>query len=396
MPPPNPPRKTTTAQPPVIAPCDGLRQRQRADGSWRIWWEPTPKQAKLGAASVDLSHLRAGDAQRRASELAKQFGQIAPTIRAHSVDSLILDYTASHWFTKLRASTQATYRANLRAIADKWGPQPVPGFTPPIITQWYETLLSQRGPARAHVLITMMQILFKHAERRGWIAKGSNPCADIGMEKPVPNATRVATDAEIMALIHAADARSPALALALRLSIHTGQRIEDIRTASPASFDPCAIPVAGRIDPVQGYIWRMVRSKRSNAAVIPIIDAAVVALLAAQLARADVQAAGQLLLNGHGQPFTRHRLGHHFETIRAIAAKSLPTIAGLQWRDLRRTFGVRLRMANVGRDDIGDLLGNTVGISADLAARYTPATSASTMRAIAAISNIPAPERKKA
>lgn len=393
-----PPRssKTTAAQPPVIAPCDGLRQRQRADGTWRIWWEPTPKQAKLGAKSVDLSHLRAGDAQRRATALAKQYGQSAPSLRAHSVDSLILDYLASHWFGKLRDSTKESYRSNLRTIADKWGPQPVPSFTPPIVTQWYEALLSQRSASRAYSLIIMMQILFKHAERRGWIAKGSNPCADIGMEKPVPNATRVATDAEIMALIHAADARNPALALALRLSVHTGQRVEDIRTASPAAFDACAIPVVGRVDPVQGYIWRMVRSKRSNAAVIPIIDAALVDMLAQTLARPDVQAKGALLLNGHGQPFTRDRLAHHFDIIRDNAAKSLPTIAGLQWRDLRRTFGVRLRMANVSRDDVGDLLGNTVATSADLAARYTPATSASTLRAIAAVSSIPTPERKKA
>lgn len=382
--------------PPVLAPIDGLRQRARADGSWRVWWEPSAKQAKRGAITVDLSHLRPGEAQRRATALTKEYSTSTPSPRSHSVDSLITDYLASHWFAKLRASTQATYRQNLRPIAAKWGPHPVPTFTGPIITLWYETLYRDRSSARAHALITMMQILFKHAERRGWIAKGSNPCADIGMEKPVPEATRVATAAEITALIHAADGRNPALALALRLSLNTGQRIGDIRDANPADFQPCKIPVAGRVKRVQGYIWRMVRSKRSNAAIIPIIDAELVAALNAQLAREDVQAQGRLLLNGHGLPFTRDRLGTHYDTIRAIAVKSLPSLAGLQWRDLRRTFGVRLRMANVSRDDVGDILGNTVGISADLAARYTPATTESTTRAIAAVATIADFERKKA
>ena len=391
-----PARRPPTAKPPVIGPFDGLRQRLRSDGTWRIWWEPTPRQAKLGAKVVDLSHLRGGEAQRRATALTKDYAETAPRQRANSIDALISDYQRSFWFDKLAESTKATYRSNLRAIAEKWGPQPVSSFTGPIMTSWYESLRRARGAARAHGLIIMMQILFKHAERRGWIAKGTNPAADLGMEKPVPKATRVATEAEIAALLDAADARNSTLALALRLSVYTGQRVEDIRAARPDEFEPCAIPVAGQIEPVQGYIWRMVRSKRGNAAVIPIIDARLVAQLAAQLAHPDVRAKGHVLLNRSGQPYTRHRLAEHFETIRALAGQSLPSIAGLQWRDLRRTFGVRLRMAGVSRDDIGDVLGNTLATSADLAARYTPATSASTTRAVAAVSLLPDPQRKQA
>lgn len=391
-----PPRRPPAAQPPVITPTDGLRQRQRSDGTWRIWWEPTARQAKLGAKVVDLSNLRGGEAQRRATALTKDYAETTPRLRAHSIDALIADYTASRWFTKLRDSTKGSYRSNMNTIAAKWGPQPVPSFDGPTVNSWYESLLNARGHSRAHSLIIMLQILFKHAERRGWIAKGSNPAADMGMDKPVPQSTRVATDAEIDALLHAADARNPTLALALRLSVHTGQRVEDIRTARPSEFEPAAIPVVGRAKPVQGYYWRMLRSKRGNAGVIPIINAQLVAGLAAQLARADVQAKGQLLLNGNGQPYTRHRLGDHFDVVRAAAAQTLPSIHGLQWRDLRRTFGVRLRIAGVSRDDIGDVLGNTVGISPDLAARYTPATAASTTRAVAAVSLIETPERKKA
>lgn len=387
-----------SADAPVIAPTDGLRQRQRANGTWRIWWEPSARQAKLGAKPVDLSHLRGGEAQRRASALTKEWGgdTAPPPARAQTMASLIADYMASHWYKNLRASTRSSYLSNLRTIEDKWGPQPAALITKPVVIRWYETLLAARGTNHAHVMITMLRIVFEHGLRRGWLPSGANPAANIGMAKPTPQATRVASDAEIDALLNAADAANPALALALRLSVTTGQRIEDIRAAHPSHFEPALIPVPGRTDPVQGYIWRMVRSKRGNAAVIPIIDARLVDALRAAIASADVQALGAVLLNGNGQPYTRRRLALHFDAVRARAARALPTIAGLQWRDLRRTMGVRLRIANIGRDDVGDLLGNTLASNPDLAARYTPAQWQTTLRAVAVVSNIDQPERKKA
>lgn len=378
---------------PVIAPADGLRQRQRADGTWRVWWEPTALQRKAGAQPVDLSNLRPGDAQRRATALVAQWAKgAAPKPRGYSVSALILDYTHSRYFTERAASTQASYRTDMRAIEGKWGAQAVAAIDAPVMVLWYESLLKAKGPTRARALLTMMSILMLHAERRGWIAKGTNPCRDIGMEKPAPR-DRVAAEAEAAQLLATADITDATLALALRLAMTTGQRATDIRLAQPGQFERTMLPVPGRTDPVPAYVWRLVRSKRRNAGVIPILDPSTVAMLDAQIAAA-ADGPGTLIWNGTGQPFTRDRFQKRFARLRATAAKHCPSLATLEWRDLRRTLGVTLRAAGVGRDDVGDLLGNTLATSAQLAAVYTPATQATALRAVAAITALT--ERKKA
>lgn len=393
-----PARTPARQSPPVIAPVDGLRQRQRSDGKWRVWWEPTRAARKLGAVPVDLSHLRPGEAQRRASAMAAQWaaGAVRPP-RGHSITSLILDYLASRHFTERATSTKASYRTDLRAIEAKWGPEPVVRIDPPLMETWYESLLAAKGATRARAILTMMSIIMLHAERRGWIPKGTNPCTGLGMKKPAPR-DRVATAEELAALLATADTMRPALALALRLAQLTGQRATDIRTARLADFEPALLTLPDRADsPVQGYVWRLVRSKRGNAGVIPILDPATIAQIDSRLAeaRAENEAADRpLILNGQGQPYSRHRLHEHFAIIRDQVAETLPSVASLNWRDQRRTVGVMLRAAGVGRDDVGDLLGNTLASSAQLAATYTPATATTTLRAVAAITQMP--ERKKA
>lgn len=378
---------------PVIAPADGLRQRQRADGTWRVWWEPTALQRKAGAQPVDLSALRPGDAQRRATALVAQWAKGAtPKPRGYSVSALILDYTQSRWFTDRATSTQASYRTDMRAIEDKWGAQAVAAIDAPTMVLWYESLLKAKGPTRARALLTMLSILMVHAERRGWIAKGSNPCRDIGMAKPAPR-DRVATGAEAAALLAAADTTDAMLALALRLVMVTGQRATDIRMARPGDFERTALPIPGAPQPVPAYVWRLVRSKRGNAGVIPILDPATVAMLDAQIAAA-LDGPGTLIWNGAGETFTRDRFQKRFAALRATAAATCPSVTSLEWRDLRRTLGVTLRAAGVARDDVGDLLGNTLATSAQLAAVYTPATQATALRAVAAITSLT--ERKKA
>lgn len=377
---------------PVIDPRHGLRQRQRADGSWRIWWEPTAKQAKAGAVPVDLSDKRPGDAQRTASDLAKKWNSDAPkpSLRGYSVSSLILDYTASRYYTGLRATTHNTYRANLRAIELKWGPQAVAALDAPMMVAWYDALLAAKGQFRSNAILTMMGILMLHAERRGWIPKGSNPARDLGMVKPQPR-KRVASAAELTALIDVADGMRPAIALALRLALVTGQRQTDLLQAKPADFRPTPLLLPGQANPVPGYVWHLVRSKRGNVGHIPVIDADTVAALTAQIAKTPF--GGLLITNAEGRAYSRERFHEHFAEIRDAVAMLLPDVASLQWRDLRRTVGVQVRAAGISKDDAGDLLGNTLASNTALAQTYTPATLATTLRAVAATS---LPKRKQA
>ena len=373
---------------PLLDAIPGLRHRARADGTLRVWWEPTANQRKAGATPEDLSHLRPGEAVRRARTLSAKQSQ--PKVqRAHSVDALIADYKASRFYKDLRATTRESYGFNLTVISDKWGPQPVAALTAPMMDIWYEALLQEKGEHRALAILTMMRILFRFAETRGRIPKGSNPAANLQMTKPAGR-RRVASDAE-RAAIWAAAAHHPDVALPLALALLTGQRQTDILAAQVADFIAQPLLIPGHAEPQPAYVWQLLQSKRGRRVPVPIVDPTAVALIDA----AVKDRVGPLVVSTNtGRPFLKRNFAERWEAVRAIAAQTVPSVESLQWRDLRRTVSVGLRTAGMGRDDTGDLLGNTLASNSSLAQIYTPATLATTLRAVGAIT--PLPQRKKA
>ena len=74
-----------------------------------------------------------------------------------------------------------------------------------------------------------------------------------------------------------------------------------------------------------------------------------------------------------------------WDAIRAEAAKTVPSVAGLQWRDLRRTFGNLARRGGASKSDVADVLGNTAAENAELAEVYMAAQLETTARAVGAI-----------
>ena len=89
-------------------PKDGLRLRQRSDGEWRIWWEPTKRQREIGAKPVEFQARQPGHAQREATRLANEWSARAEgkpvTARrdGRSTSALIEDYRRSRHYTQLR------------------------------------------------------------------------------------------------------------------------------------------------------------------------------------------------------------------------------------------------------------------------------------------------------
>jgi hypothetical protein len=58
-----------TRRPTLLQSVPGLRERTRADGSVRLWWEPPAAARAKGWGNVDLSAFRPGDAAREARRL---------------------------------------------------------------------------------------------------------------------------------------------------------------------------------------------------------------------------------------------------------------------------------------------------------------------------------------
>jgi integrase len=300
-----------------------------------------------------------------------------------TVGALIRDYRLSTRWKRLRPATQRGYAENFKAIERKWGADLVGSFTKPVMHAWYETLYETNGKWAALNLLRAMSILMQHAELIGWRAENSNPCLRLGMEKPKGRA-REATWAEIDACIAAARALGLAsIDTALHLALYHGQRQTDVVRALPGDFERRVVAL-GDGGPQEVWVWSFERSKRGNAGVVPLHPDAVAVVLAARAAAAA--GPGPIVWDeATGKPFTKELFFKRWDEVRAEAAKTEPSVATLQWRDLRRTFGRMARRAGTGRDDVADVLGNSADTDSYLAQVYTAAELATAARAVMAI-----------
>jgi len=393
---------TRAARPPIGDAPRGLRQRLRSDGTWRVWWEPRAQDRLHGFAAVELSADRAAwsvaEARRlnKAADTAIATGTRpdAPARAGNRITDLIAAYRQSPDFrTGLAPKTQASYRALLNQIEEKWGTARVAEFDKATMKAWYETLYTHKGATIAQRLLRMMSILFTQAEARGMRPDNSNPCFRLRLHTPAPRA-RVATWAEVDAMISAAEgAGQHAMALAIRLGVFQGQRQTEVREATRGAFR--LIPVAGGAmgddgAPRPEWVWFFRRSKRGNDGVMPL-HAEVVPHLRRALADTGTPAAPRradaalLVDEALGRAYDEDLFQARWRALRTRAAATVPSVADLQFRDLRRTFGVLARAGGSSKNDIGDVLGNSAATNPLLGETYMPPSFATTRRTIGAI-----------
>lgn len=369
-------------QQPITEKVKGLRQRQRADGSWRIWWEPKAYERERGFETVTLDATRLTWSVRRAKELNAEVERFhaGETRKAGgcTVAHLITRYKQAPKWAQLRPATQTDYSEKMNTIQGKWGPEPVAHFTKPVMHEWYETLYRTRGAHRAKALIRMMSILFSHAELIGWRPEGSNPCFRLQLVDPKPR-SRVAGWPEFDALVDTANRHGRfGMALAIQLALFTGQRQTDLINARCSDFHK----VEGDV-----WIWDLTRSKRGNADLLPL-HPEVAAAVAARI-RHNTPDTARLLRDRWGRAYDKWTFKDDFRAVRAAVKDSLPAVATLQFRDLRRTFGVMSRQGGATRDDTGDVLGNSIAENPRLARTYTPGVRETAQRAVNAIQRPP-------
>lgn len=390
------------AHPPLAAPPANVRQRRRASGDWRVWWEPTAAARAAGMAPVDLDPADPARALRMARDLNRKAARAGkapkPQPRGRTITDLIDDYQGSpHWTDALRPKTRESYRRLMSLIDRKWGPTLVADFTRPVMVEWYETLYRASGQWQAVALIRMMSILFDRAERIGWRPENTNPCLRLKARVPAPR-RRVASWAEIDALVAAADAAdAPSLALAVLLSALQGQRQTDVLGATAGQFQQGRLPGAPETGSPGAacLVWRLTRSKRSTEGAMVIHPEVEPRLRAALLrARSRAALAGR---NPDAEPvltdeanenrrFTDDTWQNRWTALRSAAAsRGLPDIATLQFRDLRRTFGVLSRAGGASKGDTGDVLGNSAATDPRLGETYMPASFDTASRAVLAI-----------
>lgn len=387
-----------------------LRQRQRANGTWRIWWEPETDVRAMGFAPVELDPDKPTWSTRKLKELNADVEMVRAggslTQRApaggRTMAALITAYRNSNRFKDLKASTRNGYRTNLNVIETKWGQTMVADFSKPIIFEWHEALRNKSGAPYATLIIGMMSILFSFAELKGWRAENSNPCFRLG-KKSITRRRRFATWPELDQLLASADTLGMhAMACGIALSVFSSQRQTDVINARldvedehgnvhQAFRDVAYLDVLGAER--TALAWEFIRSKRGNYGITPLhpeLENRVKSLI-------GDRTEGFLLIDEEtNAPYSGDLFRKRWATIRGHAAKSLPSLTRpgnvLQFRDLRRTFGVMARAGGASKSDVGDLLGNSAGTDPQLGEIYMPPSFHTAVRAVEAIKR---PENKE-
>lgn len=391
---------TRKSRQPITTAPQRLRQRQRADGSWRIWWEPRAEDRKLGFEVVELAADRLDWSMREAKRLNAELERAqkagtrkdAPRSSSRTISDLIQDYQRSvHYTGTLADATRKSYRVLMLQIEDKWGVRRVVDFDKPTMTTWYQTLYHGKGPRIAQALIRMMSILFSHAENvLGWRPENSNPCLRLKVQTP-EGRSRVATWPEIDALLAAADAAGlPSMALAIRIGLFQGQRETDVIKATRGAFQLLPVRHEGEAAARPVWVWSLRRSKKSNDGVMAVHDEVIpslrLALAETGSAEKPRKAADRLLIEERiGRAYDVDLFAKRWAEVRELAAKQIPSVATLQYRDLRRTFGVLARAGGASKDDAGDVLGNSAANNPLLGEIYMPSSFHTASRAVAAV-----------
>ncbi|HGG04496.1 MAG TPA: hypothetical protein ENK28_03475 [Aliiroseovarius sp.] len=385
-------------QRPITSKVKRLRQRQRADGSWAVWWEPEAAVVKLGFARADLDPARPTWSVRQAEQMNRQVdlaraGGSAPSRRGKTIDDLIHNYRQKE-LPKKSQKTQASYNSLLNLISQKWGRALISEFDKPTMRIWYETLYDSCGLRQAVALIRMMSGLFSRAELIGWRAENTNPCFRLKMDTPKPR-SRCASWAEIDALCDAADAIGAAsMRTAIKISVFQGQRAGDVRRAQADDFSQVTVPLEnGGQETV--WVWSLMRSKRGTQGMMRL-HPEVAPLVAAIKQNMDDGQQYLLIDEATGTPYTEDRFSKRFASVRAAAARNMPSVSSLNFRDFRRTFAMFARAAGINKDDAADVLGNSAATNWQLGETYMPPQFETASRAVMAIRRPEQTKRKKA
>ena len=374
-----------------------LRERSRADGTRRLWWEPSAAARAAGFVTVELDANRPTWSRREAKRLNDEVDQtlaadgIRFARRGRTIEDLIEEYRKSQGFLTKAEKTRRSYTKNLKIILEKWGPHPAANFTKPVMFAWYETLVSSRGSHQAVALVRMMSILFSFSERIGWRPDNSNPCLRLGMSVP-KGRDRAAAWTEFDALMSAArQLELEHMALGMGLSLLQGQRQTTVLQARRKDFHRVPMPSIDGTVTGEAWVWTFVRSKRQNKGISPI-HPELVPLLELVLETAGEPDDPLLTDPRTGKAYTGDRFRKHFAQIRNVATREAPTLDGLQFRDLRRTFGHFSRAGGASKDDTADVLGNSAATDPALAEIYMAPQLATALRAVMAIRR---PEEKQ-
>lgn len=369
-----------------------LVAKRNSDGTMRWYWEPSLVLAAAGwprvrlrradgvpiadlgeavtAAEVinaELDAWRAGKARGPDAAPGRNALGLDPGVTPGSITYLVNLYKASPKYAKLAVSTKRGYDWCLRLIDQRWGEGPARALTPLAVQEFY-TSMYDAAPAKANAVIRVLRLLLEFGRRNNVVA--ANVAARPGLIGTAPR-VRIWTDAEIAAMVAAANARQlPSIGVAVMLGLYTAQRRGDL----------LRLP---RFHCLNGRI-RLQQSKRRAQ-----IDIKQTPRLARCLDEAEARIAARwpqaktiLVCELTGRPWHEDTFTHHFAEVREAAAQGAattdttaarepcPSIADAWFMDLRDTAITNLAAAGNTIPYICSISGHAEGSATQILRHY--------------------------
>lgn len=361
-----------------------VKLRPQADGSARPRFEPGPRERALGFVALDLKHpdgswltreQALGWSANNYQLILKQREsgrrlKAPPAPRGVTVADLVADFKADDEFklprerggysdesrrdiaTKLNA---VLYRPRVKRGAELepeiFATRPVSAIGKPEVKEFYLYLCKQRGHAMARGAIMWLSAAFEWGSlSTKWRLK-FNPCQRLDLPTPAAR-IRIASDAEIRALVAAADDAElmlPELGDAVMLALFTGQRQRDVLELMAAKAAP------GRNRFEQGKTGAIVSIPETPALAARLAAAAERKRRSNRIADATV-----VIHMATGRRFNSSTFRHKFSEVRAKALAQCPSLADFEFRDLRDTAVTWYARAGSSIPEIASITGHSL------------------------------------
>ncbi len=251
---------------------------------------------------------------------------------------------------------------------------------------------------RAHGTLRILRAMFSFAERKKFIGKGMNPATDFELSLPPARSQVWDVDggqAETQALMAAATFLGfPSVALAHEIAEWSAQRREDVLKFRKVQWRPITLNDPDLVDRLRGDDpdlkgFSLTQGKTGMPLNIPIVGELrrrIDAAIAADNARAT-PALTVLVNEATGKPWNKFTFSKIFAKARALAIAptaeaiaagvvACPSLAGKQFRDLRRTRVVRLAERDIDVIGIHTITGHSIkSIEKMLEDVYLPRTT---------------------
>lgn len=324
-------------------------------------WEPGPKLRGAGWRGQDLKDeagqwlgieaaIAAAVARNGEVATSKPARRRQPRAGARTVGMLVREWERSPRLARKAASTRRDYKLKADVFLAEFGAEAVAALEKADLYAWWERLYKDRGHAMANGVLAVARLILSYGEIKGW--RRDNPARQLQLET-VPPRVVVWSDSEVADAVAAADAmRLAALADAIVLALHTGQRQGDVLRFEDAQISH------GRISIRQG--------KRNARVSVPFTDQLAARIEAIRARRAglpgvvDLTVARRLVLRPGGAPYSGDALRKDFARLRDDVATRHPEFSGKTFADLRDTAITRLALAGCTIPEIRAITGHTM------------------------------------